>query len=161
MTEGSKPVNRRIIRRVLFFLACLVTLIALFYAVENWRGKGAWDKYRKESEAKGQPLDWTALVPPTVPDELNFFKAPYMGDWFIRGRSNELGVPLNNGKLPDFWRRQKDKADKVIVGNLQIMTELPPGIDKADVVLRFAEPSASEQAKKLLAELKSSGNGYE
>ena len=34
-------------RRFLFGLACFVTLLALFYAEENWRGQRAWEKYRR------------------------------------------------------------------------------------------------------------------
>jgi hypothetical protein len=43
----------RVMRRGLFVLACLATLIGLFYAVENWRGKRAWEQCRREQEAKG------------------------------------------------------------------------------------------------------------
>src|SRR6266566_4737724 len=35
-------------RRVLFWLACFVTLAVLFYAEENWRGARAWNHYRQE-----------------------------------------------------------------------------------------------------------------
>ena len=49
--------------RWLFVLACLATLTGLFYAVENWRGKRAWEKCRRELEAKGEVLDWNALYP--------------------------------------------------------------------------------------------------
>ena len=28
-------------------LSCLVTLIALFYAIENWRGRRAWQDYKR------------------------------------------------------------------------------------------------------------------
>ena len=44
-------------RRFLFGLACLVTLVALFYAEENWRGKHAWEKYKQQWEAKGEHFD--------------------------------------------------------------------------------------------------------
>ena len=63
-------------RRFLVAVACLVTLIAVFYAEEDWRGKHAWDNYRHELEAKGERLDWQAFVPPAVPDDQNFFTAP-------------------------------------------------------------------------------------
>ena len=43
----------QVMRRRLFVLACLATLIGLFYAVENWRGKRAWEKCRRELEAQG------------------------------------------------------------------------------------------------------------
>ena len=72
------------LRRALFVAACLATLIALFYAVENWRGRHAWEKCRRELEAKGEVLDWDAYIPPPVSDEQNIFKAPKMTEWFVR-----------------------------------------------------------------------------
>src|ERR1017187_6079592 len=58
-------------KRSLFALACLVTVIALFYAEENWRGKHDWEKYKREWEAKGEHFDLAAFVPPLIPDEQN------------------------------------------------------------------------------------------
>jgi hypothetical protein len=66
----------RILRRILIALAMLATLIALLYAEEDWRGKRAWENYKREWEAKGEKFDWQAFVPPTVPDDQNFFTAP-------------------------------------------------------------------------------------
>jgi len=63
-------------RRVLFLLACLVTVIALFYAEEDWRGHHAWVQYRRAEAAKGAPFDWAAVVPPPVPDDQNFALTP-------------------------------------------------------------------------------------
>ena len=66
----------RIMSRWLFALACLATLTGLFYAVENWRGKRAWEQCRRELEAKGAVLDWNAYIPAPVPDEQNFAMTP-------------------------------------------------------------------------------------
>jgi hypothetical protein len=63
-------------KRFLFGLACFATLIALFYAEENWRGKHDWEKFKREWEAKGERFDWQSIVPPTVPDEQNFALTP-------------------------------------------------------------------------------------
>src|SRR5262245_9953971 len=41
-------------RRFLFFSACVVTLIALFFTEEHWRGKLAWTHYRDAQIAKGE-----------------------------------------------------------------------------------------------------------
>jgi hypothetical protein len=41
----------RNLRRVLFALACLATLVVLFYAEENWRGKRAWEQCKRDLEA--------------------------------------------------------------------------------------------------------------
>ena len=66
----------RNLRRALFALACLATLIALFYAEENWRGKHAWEKYKREQEAKGERFDLKSIAPPPVPDDQNFAMTP-------------------------------------------------------------------------------------
>jgi hypothetical protein len=66
----------RIVRRILIALAVGVTLIAVFYAEEDWRGKRAWENYKHEWEAKGEKFDWQAFVPPSVPEDRNFFTAP-------------------------------------------------------------------------------------
>jgi len=72
----------RNIKRSLFGLACLATLIALFYAEENWRGKRAWDNFRREWEAKGERFDFKAFVPPPVPDEQNFAMTPVVASCY-------------------------------------------------------------------------------
>jgi hypothetical protein len=50
------------LRRVVFTAACMATLIALFYSVENWRGKTAWENYKREMAAKGVNLDWDSYA---------------------------------------------------------------------------------------------------
>src|SRR5207244_3657019 len=59
-------------------VACLVTLVLLAYAEENWRGKRAWDKHRRRWEAQGEKFSLAALVPPPVPDEQNFALTPFL-----------------------------------------------------------------------------------
>jgi hypothetical protein len=63
-------------KRFLFGLACFITLIALFYAEEDWRGKHDWDKFKRQWEAKGERFDWQSIVPPPVPDDQNFAFSP-------------------------------------------------------------------------------------
>jgi hypothetical protein len=63
-------------KRFLFGLACFATLIALFYAEENWRGKHDWEKYKREWEAKGEKFDFKDFVPSPVPDDQNFALTP-------------------------------------------------------------------------------------
>ena len=63
-------------KRFLFGLACLVTLIALFYAEEDWRGKHDWEQFKREWEAKGERFDRAGVVPPPVPDDQNFALTP-------------------------------------------------------------------------------------
>lgn len=61
-----------------FGLACLGTLIALFYAEENWRGRRAWDHYVRQQAAKGEEMDLATLIPPTIPDNKNFALCPLL-----------------------------------------------------------------------------------
>ena len=61
-------------RRVLITLAIFATLIAIFYAEEDWRGRRAWENCKRELEAKGVVMDWEKIIPPPVPDDQNFFK---------------------------------------------------------------------------------------
>ena len=79
----------RMIRCCLFVLVCLATLLALYYAEENWRGRGAWNKYRQELEARGEQLDYNAFIPKPVPDEQNFAATAFVQSWFEKRNPGE------------------------------------------------------------------------
>lgn len=81
----------RNLRRVLFGLACLATLLALFFTEENWRGNYVWRKHRHALEAKGEKLDLPSLAPPPVPDDKNFASTPLLSQ----------GLAYTNGGT--FW----------------------------------------------------------
>jgi hypothetical protein len=66
----------RNVKRGLFGLACLATLVALFYAEENWRGRRAWNNYVSECEAAGASMDWRTYIPPQIPDDQNLAMCP-------------------------------------------------------------------------------------
>jgi hypothetical protein len=66
----------RIQRRLWIGAASLATLLALFYAVENWRGQRAWEHYRQAVEAEGKSFNYEDYLPPPVPDEENLAMAP-------------------------------------------------------------------------------------
>ena len=68
----------KVLKVLLFLVVGLVTLLALVLAIENYRGKRAWEACRAELEAKGEKLDWAALAPPPVPDDQNFYKTPLL-----------------------------------------------------------------------------------
>jgi hypothetical protein len=63
-------------KKFLFGFACFITLIALFYAEENWRGKHDLEKFKRAEEAKGEKFDWQSVIPPPVPDDENFAFSP-------------------------------------------------------------------------------------
>ncbi len=77
MNEKPKCKLRwRLLRWGLIGLAGLVTLAAILVTEENWRGKRAWENYRRDAEARGEHFAWTAFAPTNVPDDQNFFCAP-------------------------------------------------------------------------------------
>lgn len=94
------PTFRRIFfnRRTCFVVLFLASLLALFYAVEDWRGKRAWDACKRELEAKGEVLDWFAYVPKPVPDAENMMKVPLIESLFIRS-SASAGFKLLEPKI--------------------------------------------------------------
>ena len=68
----------RLARWLLAALIACITLIAFFYAVEDWRGRAAWVRCKRDLEAKGERLDWAAYVPKRVPDDQNFARTPLL-----------------------------------------------------------------------------------
>ena len=103
------PKNKRgwrIWRRILIGVATLATLIAIFYTEEDWRGKRAWGNYKHEWEAKGEKFDWQAFVPPSVPDDQNFFTAPIFTN-MLNGKI--VMNPYHSDGSPDF-RPEKDEV---------------------------------------------------
>ena len=81
MNETTQPNKKTLFswrnrRRILMGLAVFATIIAVFYAEENWRGRQAWENCQHEWEAKDERLDWQSVVPPRVPDDQNFALTP-------------------------------------------------------------------------------------
>ena len=71
-------------KRFLFGCACFATLIALFYAEEDWRGWHAWNKFKHQWEAKGERFDRASVIPPAVPDDQNFALTPIVASSYLR-----------------------------------------------------------------------------
>jgi hypothetical protein len=69
-------------RRNLFGLACFATLVALFYAEEDWRGWHAWNQFKHEWEAKGEQVDYASVIPSPVPDDQNFALTPVVASCY-------------------------------------------------------------------------------
>ncbi|MBI4663722.1 MAG: hypothetical protein HY735_33390 [Verrucomicrobia bacterium] len=72
----------QVLRWLVFSLAGLITVVALGYAIENWRGKRAWESYRSDLESRGEKLDLQAFIPPAVPDDQNFAMTPFLAPLF-------------------------------------------------------------------------------
>jgi hypothetical protein len=70
---------------MLIILAWGITLLALLYGEENWRGRYAWRKFRQQLLAQGEQLDWQEFFPKRIPDEQNFAATPLIRAWFDHG----------------------------------------------------------------------------
>ncbi|MEQ2010341.1 MAG: hypothetical protein ABMA26_26440 [Limisphaerales bacterium] len=68
---GWRAFWRVAVRKSAFAAALLATLVALFYAEENWRGRRAWERFRADWEAKGVKFTIAEVMPPPVRDEEN------------------------------------------------------------------------------------------
>ncbi len=99
-------------RRFLFCLACFATLIALFYAEENWRGKHDWEKYKSEWEANGDKFNYTDFVPPPVPDDQNFAFTPVVASSYAM-MLDKSGHEINPRNTNVVNRLQLDLVDHV------------------------------------------------
>ena len=72
----TPPRQKSVFHWSIGILAGFCLLVVLFYAEENWRGRRAWENFRREWEAKGERFDWRSVVPPPVPEDQNFALTP-------------------------------------------------------------------------------------
>lgn len=108
----------RTLRRFVVAVACVVTLIGLFYAEENWRGKHAWEKFRREWEAKGERFDLASFIPKPVPPEQNFAMTPFLApllDYELTGhpgqvRWKDTNATARAGQLDIYRAHRSDRA---------------------------------------------------
>src|SRR5438034_1883000 len=122
--QGVERNERPILRRVAFVLACLATLLALFYTEEKGRGKRTWENCRRELEAKGEILDWAAYIPPSVPDEQNIFKAPKIREWFVKesfGNPNQVTKGTNTRPFSGVPGMPKGDTNPVLVDRKSVV----------------------------------------
>jgi hypothetical protein len=68
----------RPVRRIVFVIATLVTFITLFYVIENWRGRHAWENYKEKLKTQGERLSLSHYVVKPVPAEQNFAETPIL-----------------------------------------------------------------------------------
>jgi hypothetical protein len=108
---------RRIIRRTFYVVGGLVVLLLLVYAEENWRGKRAWTNYRRELQARGEPVDVQGIIPPKIPDDQNFAAIPRIQRWFPRLADQDADWPQIYTKaaqsVPKENRNQRVPTDLV------------------------------------------------
>lgn len=150
-TGVSPDIGRwRTARRLLLVLAAAATFIAIFYTVENWRGRREWENRRRELEAKGEVLDWASYVPAPVPDGQNFFEAPKMREWFIKPPSAAYPHLANatNGPRPFSPGQQNQHKDvDLVLAEVRVVTEpAAPNPEGSEVVMRLDDPASRERA---------------
>ena len=75
--------NWGVFKYLLAAVACLVLLVALFYAEEDWRGWHAWNRYQHQWEAKGERFNFASAVPAAVPDDQNFAVTPVVASCYL------------------------------------------------------------------------------
>jgi hypothetical protein len=93
-------------RQLLFGVACLITLIALFYVEEDLRGYLAWHSYKRQLEAKGEEIDFSDFVPPPVPDDQNFATTPIVSTSYSY-------ILDSDGKVVPSEKREKNFIDRM------------------------------------------------
>lgn len=108
VVDRPRPRSRRL-RRAVFVVAAVVTLVVLFYAVEDWRGRRAWEQCQQELTALGERMDWAAYVPARVPDAENFVKTPLLEAVGYRGQvDTNAWAPIARASRSLVWPASGD-----------------------------------------------------
>jgi hypothetical protein len=148
MTNAVAQTNRwRIVRRFVFGLAAVLTVIGLFYTEELWRGKAAWESCRRDLEAKGIDFEWAHYIPAPVPEDKNIFAVPKMKEWFVGRGATELSKKVVT--YPGLAVSTNDPYSRLEVAYITI--ELPGGPASSGAnVLRWDDANARAQALRLI-----------
>ena len=144
----------RTARRVLVGVAILATLVSAFYAVENWRGKRAWEQCKRDLAAKGELLDWAACIPAPIPDDENIIKAPQMAEWFIKPKptgnwSNELSAKLSTSVASEMAQRNASNAP-ILLARIVVVPANSTATNGADMVVPFDASDASVRLSRFV-----------
>jgi len=128
--------------RILFGCACFATVLALFYAEEDWRGWHTWHQFKKTWEAKGEKFDMAGVTPPPVPADQNFALAPI----WVESMAARLGLQ----KAREWFGGQFPEN-----GRTNFTDRLALSIDRTDDWGGSHEPTNGNWAKATLTDLKS------
>ncbi len=145
----------RTMRRTLVGVAILATLLAIFYAVENWRGKRAWEQCKRDLAAKGELLDWTTCIPAPIPDDENIIKAPKMAEWFIKPKPGanlpeEMKLKVGTSTALMELAKRNGSNGPVLLARVVVVPTRSGATNKADAVVAFDTPGASERLGELV-----------
>ncbi len=109
-----------------------------FYWIENWRGKRAWEHFKRGWEPKGEHFDVASLVPKSVPPEQNFAMTPL------------LKPLLDYTASPVRWLDPEGikRADAVAIN---LTMPRPPSLDSEVITNSPASPSPANAQPPRLA----------
>ena len=160
------PFSAKLIRRLrgtFIVLACLATLIAVAWQIENFRGQRAWHAALKTYADRGDPLDALPGPTTTIPSDKNFWHTPILSRLaFARHDSRELNEfkaanPFFSFSPPgqETWENGRslnlDSSAQAVVKyrHSQKLPEFPPAPNSASLLLTQFSP-----ANPVLAELR-------
>lgn len=118
-------------------LAGLLILGVLVHLAENWRGKRAWEACKHELAAKGQVTDWSTLIPPSVPDDKNIFKAPKVTEWFVKSGKGKGFFAGIWGEMLEFNKKHHLRNPLAEITVVTSDTAVSP--EAADLVLQYRD----------------------
>jgi len=142
----------KVLRYGLIALIALLVLAVLILLEENQRGKWAWEKYKREAEARGVSFDPRQFIPPPVPDDQNFAMTPLLKPLFGADReyreslAKRLGLTnpeanvatpqllgMRDGRHTDLakWREYLGQPDI-----LQVLKKFDPELDEISAATR-------------------------
>jgi len=87
--------------RALLVFGILLLLVGLSYGLADWRGNSAWEKYKREWEAKGEKFDFKDFVPKPVADDQNFALTPIIASSYeyILDKNGHRIIPQNTNVI--------------------------------------------------------------
>jgi hypothetical protein len=150
---------KKFLRRSGFTFLALITLVALAYAIENWRGAAAWTAEQKRIRDRGEPLLWADLLGAAPAPEDNFAASPlFAGIFEYRNTKDAKGRDRFEYTGRDALKRLSDLTRVPLPLEDEPSEKLTQGMDLTIVAARFRaapgftcpEPSA-DPAKDLLA----------
>lgn len=148
----SYPRTKRFFKRMLWFIATMLVVIFLFYGVENWRAKRAFQQHLDWLASKGETLDPKAFAPQPIPDADNAAFAPVFDSLYSsNGSSGESQWATEDfSKIPrNLSKSQKSKLKAwhqyIQLGNLFSM---PPENEDGSVDISKWVSAAHVNAEK-------------
>jgi hypothetical protein len=99
--------SRRLWTRVAFVAASLLTLATVFYTVERWRWRAAWEDYAAQARKQGVKLEIADFPRPSVVDAQNFGRIPFFDGYYQKPEVPDgLSGPVFDAVLTSFgWAR--------------------------------------------------------